>query len=800
MRRYCPFRVPPRLSVQVAGGPFGPIDVKVYSTICGVTTSTNAFTFTGADIAVLGTNGVSIATGEAATTAKGSDFGTVQDGLAVSRTFVITNAGTDVVTISGIGISGTAATQVVTDATSFPISLSGSNSTNLTVTWTPAGAGVLDASLVISNDTVGPQSNYVVNLQSSVITLDRATYSEEGGGYLTISNGVPLGNGADITNVMFGTQFITPYAQGSNWVTIVIPAGSIGTVSPIIIQSFTLGDTTLIDAFSYVAAGAIYGDSPSWSEGEALPTEVKANGAFVLNDNLYSVGGTTGSGDVTNMYRFDGVQWHEIEGLPAVRAAGMAAVYSNAFYYIGGSIDQMTTYTNVYRYDGTNWTETVGLPKGIQLAAVGVVDGKIVVAGGMDGAGLSLTNSYAFDGTQWTANDGLRANRSSQGSAVRKGKLYSIGGENNALNATFNVYRFDGSSWAADAGLPALIKGCAGVGYHDRVLALGGTDDNNITNGVWRFDGTDWSVFDVLPDDNYIMDAAAVAWRGAVYLIGGSDGSPLNSMHVLTDGGVSPIEGYPSGGFNVTINGTNLSAGTTGDIVSVTICGATAEVLNVYGSTQIVVTAGSGDVGTGDVVVNSLRYGSITAENAFTYKRGIISLVGTNGTIIKSGDAASAANGSDFGTMAVGQTAVTNTFGYFNSGNDTLNLSDVVTAGAGAGSFTITSYSPTNLVPGATGVITIVCASLGGVQNGEINFRDSVLVDPSIENPFVGYTVCVFRVKSTGTGAGMGSATNALSYSATYGGAAPAAQAITITNTGNDTLSCSNLIVYATAG
>ena len=271
---------------------------------------------------------------------------------------------------------------------------------------------------------------------------------------------------------------------------------------------------------------------------------------------------------------------------------------------------------------------------------------------------------------------------------------------------------------------------------------------------------------------------------------------------MLTDGGVSPISGYPSGGYNVTICGTNLSAGTTGDVTSVTICGATADVVSVSGSTQIVVVAGASSSGplTGDVVVNSEYYGTITAAHAFTYKRGVISLIGTNGAIIESGDAASAANGSDFGTMAVGQTAVTNTFTYYNSGNDTLNLRDVVTAGAGAGSFTITSYSPTNLVPGATGSITIVCASQGGEQNGEINFRDSVLIDPSIIDPFIGHTVCVFRVKSYGTGAGMGSETNQLAFSATYGDANPSTQSITITNTGNDTLTCSNMVVYATAG
>ena len=66
--------------VHVNGGPFGAQDVKIYSTLCGITTSSNAFTFTGADMVVRGTNNETIITGEAASSAKGTDFGTIQSG------------------------------------------------------------------------------------------------------------------------------------------------------------------------------------------------------------------------------------------------------------------------------------------------------------------------------------------------------------------------------------------------------------------------------------------------------------------------------------------------------------------------------------------------------------------------------------------------------------------------------------------------------------------------------------------------------------------------------------------------
>ena len=344
---------------------------------------------------------------------------------------MVTNAGNQVTTISGIGFGGTAATQVVTDASSFPISLAGTSSTNLTVTWTADGAGVQDAYLVISNSTVGPQSNYVVNLSASVLSMNRSTFSEEGGGYLTISNGLPLGSGTDITNVLFGTVNVVPYAQGCNWVTIVIPAGSIGTVSPVTVQSFSLGDHSLIDAFEYVAASAIYGSTFTWTEIPGLPQAMQYNTAFVLNDQLYSVGGYSAD-YATNVYRFDGIAWHEVEGLPAARLGGMGAVYDGAFYYMGGD-NNATIVTNVYRYDGTNWTETLGLPKAVAYGVGGTVGGKIVVAGGVDSGFSAMTNTFVFDGTIWTETLGLRYSRVYQGAAVNRGKLYAFGGQNSAL-------------------------------------------------------------------------------------------------------------------------------------------------------------------------------------------------------------------------------------------------------------------------------------------------------------------------------------------------------------------------------
>ena len=569
-------------------------------------------------------------------------------------------------------------------------------------------------------------------------------------------------------------------------------------VSPIVVQSLSQGNTTLIDAFEYVSPSTVYGSEFTWTELLGLPVAVQYNTAFVLDDQLYSAGGYSASdGIISNVYRFDGIQWHEVAGLPAKRQCGMGAVYQGAFYFIGGNISGVAQ-TNVFRFDGDVWTEVPGLPSAREKAIAGVVDGKVTVAGGLNSALAATTNVFVFDGSSWSEASGLRYARSQQGGAVSHDELYAYGGLDSGGSATFNQYSFDGSGWTTEAGMNALLYGMASATLNEHVYSFGGRDDNYFTNGVFRYDGTSWERVLSMPATNAF--SAASFWRGSACVLGGANSAnePQTNVYRLTDGGVSPIAGYPSGGYNVTICGTNLCDGSIDDVLSVTICGAAAEVIRAA-NTQIVVTAGSvSDPQTGDVVIQSGHFGTITASNAFTCLRGAISLVGTNGAIIRSGDAAAASNGSDFGTMPVGLTAFTNTFGFFNSGNDTLQFSGIVTGGLGAASFSVLSWSTNDLQPGATGMITVVCASMGGEQHGEISFMDNVPIDPSV--PVGGHTVCVFRVKSYGTGAGMGADQHSLAFSATYADAAPDTQVMTITNTGNDVLACSNQVVYATAG
>ncbi|MBN8459804.1 MAG: IPT/TIG domain-containing protein, partial [Verrucomicrobia bacterium] len=110
-------------------------------------------------------------------------------------------------------------------------------------------------------------------------------------------------------------------------------------------------------------------------------------------------------------------------------------------------------------------------------------------------------------------------------------------------------------------------------------------------------------------------DGSIVAWGNNDY---GQTNVPSPNTGFGLSGGVSPQAGSRLGGYQVTISGTGLGNGS--DITSVTLCGVPASIVS-QSSTQVVVTAGAGTPGTGDVVVTSTSCGVTTKTAGFTYQK-----------------------------------------------------------------------------------------------------------------------------------------------------------------------------------
>ena len=237
-------------------------DVVVQSVSYGMTIKSNAFTYLAPSVSVLGTNGATIANGDAIDLTKGSKFYATKPNMVLTNTFAITNAGNDMLSINGWSTNGADADLFTLSGV--PTSLAIGAVSNFTVTYAPTTIGDHSAFVLFTNNAI--DSPFTLNLAGSCFDVSTNVGPYMGGNTITISNGY---FGA-ITNVLVDGVAATLGANGADWFTITLPAAS--TVGPVVIvvQTSDNGDTTLNDAYTYNPAGMILTNSPvsgSWTGG-----------------------------------------------------------------------------------------------------------------------------------------------------------------------------------------------------------------------------------------------------------------------------------------------------------------------------------------------------------------------------------------------------------------------------------------------------------------------------------------------------------------------------------------------------
>ncbi|MDD2236220.1 MAG: choice-of-anchor D domain-containing protein [Kiritimatiellae bacterium] len=148
----------------------------------------------------LGTNRANIADGEAATAAKGTDFGGVYTNEGpITHTFFVTNQGVDTITITPA--VGTGDTNELTLA-GLPVSLNAGQERSFTVTFDHDGVlGVYTAAYTIANSSSNAP-DYVLNLSAQAVWPKMAMLGV---------NGDPLPNGSTVLNTNLGTDFGQTY-------------------------------------------------------------------------------------------------------------------------------------------------------------------------------------------------------------------------------------------------------------------------------------------------------------------------------------------------------------------------------------------------------------------------------------------------------------------------------------------------------------------------------------------------------------------------------------------------------------
>ncbi|MBI2285409.1 carbohydrate binding domain-containing protein, partial [Candidatus Saccharibacteria bacterium] len=291
------------------------------------------------------------------------------------------------------------------------------------------------------------------------------------------------------------------------------------------IAGFTTGGTAQDDIY-YARLNANGGVSAWTTESDLLPANRKHMAAVAANGYLYTFGGQSAGVNTatSNVYytklNGDGSTgaWSELTAsvLPSARSEIGAFIYNNYVYIIGGSSgdsDQATatTYdTSYYAYlnaDGTlgPWNTTTILPAARGMVQPVTANGYVYVIGGTDTDANTVNTSYYAklnaDGTigAWTADpDTLPTSRGTGGVVINNGYIYYMGGWISGGSSTqsttyYSPLSSDGSigAWttntAAFAEARDALKGFTANGY---LYAIGGTTSGTVKDTIYYASGS----------------------------------------------------------------------------------------------------------------------------------------------------------------------------------------------------------------------------------------------------------------------------------------------------------------------
>jgi hypothetical protein len=301
--------------------------------------------------------------------------------------------------------------------------------------------------------------------------------------------------------------------------------------------------------------------------------------------------------------------------LPAGRTNGAGAVIGQTYIYAGGSdgtAPQSTTFISHAVGQGNldTWSEGPALPEARSAAASVVVGNTLYLIGGYGPDGKPTTTTFSLsvknDGTlgDWVTEDKLalpEARARSSAVSVSDGIVVMGGTDGTAASTSVWKSQQDSSgklgAWAPQSPLVEANMGGAaahvgdwifvlgGVNDHGRIVStvqegkVGGSPDATATDpnvlGTWRE-----SAETNLPSAR--TDSATFVSNGSIYLVGGSNGSPITDVRWATPDvsgaipawnnlpqmdlgqGISGSAGIVSGPHAFIVGGTT-SSGVTGD-------------------------------------------------------------------------------------------------------------------------------------------------------------------------------------------------------------------------------------------
>lgn len=198
------------------------IAVRGYSTgEVGAYTLLTSFAASGgsggtASVSVTGTNGTSIPSGSAASTSAGTDFGAVNvTSGSKSLTVTVANTGQSSLSITGVTLSGTGASQFSRTTSPAP-SVAAGSSTNFRLVFDPSSAGIHQATVTIAT-SAAQNANYTFSIRGEGTSTTQPPATDDATAVLNLVNQARAaqGLGAVTLNAQL-TQAATTHANDMN--------------------------------------------------------------------------------------------------------------------------------------------------------------------------------------------------------------------------------------------------------------------------------------------------------------------------------------------------------------------------------------------------------------------------------------------------------------------------------------------------------------------------------------------------------------------------------------------------------
>ncbi len=528
-----------------------------YALVDDIIVGTN-FNQVALPLAVLGTNGALITSGEAATAAKGTRFPTQLIGYGFTNVFSITNSGSETIALTAWATNGTNAG--LFSAQGLPGSIAPGTASNISVVFHPTNAGNFSAALAFSNSAALPAR--IVNLAGSAAAFFAGPTNGPFAGGTQVEVWHPLNS--MVTNVLVDAVTpVIPTASFSDYFTLIMPRAITAGAVDFVLQRAGEADVVYTNIFTYDPAWFVVTPSNGPYAGGLAVTVTHGLNSVVTNVVVSGVACPTSDAD-TNRYTITmpALEYAGWVNYTMQRADAADFVLTNAYRYNAAVI---SVTPNSGRFGGgnvvtvthdLNGVVTNVLVGGVTVTPDSASTTNVVIT--MPPAGtagvknftlqragvgdFTISNAYTYNPAgfigytvpdSWSAVAGLPEGRWMLAAAALSNRMYAIGGYDEFSSPRDTVYGFDGTNWTVEASLPGGLAEIGATSDGTNICLAGGASGGGGSVGVQQFDGTSWTSIENL--------AVARAWPVMAV---------FSNRPVVISGNVPNVTDYDGSGWN----------------------------------------------------------------------------------------------------------------------------------------------------------------------------------------------------------------------------------------------------------